>query len=259
VAVPSPASDLDRAYEFLLEADMVGTRREPFRWGTAVFAPEVPLRHDSNYLLVTRFAPDLDAPGLAGEAERLQGAAGLAYRFVMVRDGAGAERLVPGFTALGWTTTRGVVMAQRRPPDRGGDLSRAVETDASVLHAVREAQIRTYPWGTPEVARQLMASRELLPYPPRDYAVFEGGRPVSWVYCASDGRVAQVEALATDPAFRGRGHARALVLRAAEDARRAGADLVFLVADAADWPKDLYRRLGFDEIGLYAKFLRAPA
>ena len=54
--------------------------------------------------------------------------------------------------------------------------------------------------------------------------------------------------------FRNRGHASAVVLRAAGEARAAGADLVFLWCDANDWPKELYRRLGFDEIGRYVKF-----
>jgi hypothetical protein len=33
---------------------------------------------------------------------------------------------------------------------------------------------------------------------------------------------------------------------------------VCLVADAHDWPKELYGRLGFDEVGHYTKFF-APA
>ena len=37
-------------------------------------------------------------------------------------------------------------------------------------------------------------------------------------------------------------------------AGKAGADLVFLVADDEDWPKELYRRLGFDELGRLYKF-----
>jgi predicted N-acetyltransferase YhbS len=46
------------------------------------------------------------------------------------------------------------------------------------------------------------------------------------------------------------------VLRAVEEARRAGADLVFLVADDKDWPKQLYARLGFEPVGLAYKFIR---
>ena len=44
--------DLARAFDFVLRADMAGTRVEPFRWGRAVLMPECPLRQDSNYLLV---------------------------------------------------------------------------------------------------------------------------------------------------------------------------------------------------------------
>jgi hypothetical protein len=41
------------------------------------------------------------------------------------------------------------------------------------------------------------------------------------------------------------------------EAEAAGADLVFLCCDAGDWPKDLYRRLGFDPVGRYLRFTRA--
>ena len=40
-------------------------------------------------------------------------------------------------------------------------------------------------------------------------------------------------------------------------ARRAGAELVFLVADDEDWPKELYRKLGFDDLGRVYEFLHA--
>ena len=56
------------------------------------------------------------------------------------------------------------------------------------------------------------------------------------------------------PAHRGNGYATAVVLRAAREARAEGADLVFLVADGDDWPKELYRKLGFDTVGRLTKF-----
>jgi len=49
------------------------------------------------------------------------------------------------------------------------------------------------------------------------------------------------------------------VTRCVEEARRSGADLVFLCADADDWPVRLYERLGFDEIGHYVKLTHDPA
>jgi hypothetical protein len=38
------------------------------------------------------------------------------------------------------------------------------------------------------------------------------------------------------------------------EAQRAGCDFVFLVSDAEDGPQELYRRLGFDDVGRYVKF-----
>ncbi|HYT27333.1 MAG TPA: GNAT family N-acetyltransferase, partial [Actinomycetota bacterium] len=90
----------------------------------------------------------------------------------------------------------------------------------------------------------------------RFFAVLADGRVVSYADLYRDGRTAQVEDVATLEAHRGRGYASAVVLRAVEAARHAGCDLVFLVADADDWPKELYRRLGFDDLGRYVKFIR---
>jgi predicted GNAT family acetyltransferase len=69
------------------------------------------------------------------------------------------------------------------------------------------------------------------------------------------GGVAQIEDVWTAEEHRGRGHARALL--SALLAEAAGAELIFLVADAADWPKDFYARLGFAEVGRTHSFQRA--
>jgi GNAT superfamily N-acetyltransferase len=70
--------------------------------------------------------------------------------------------------------------------------------------------------------------------------------------------VAQIEDVNTLEEYRGRGLARAFVLRAAREAERAGADLTFLVADDRDWPKELYGKLGFDPVGRFWQFTRVP-
>jgi N-acetylglutamate synthase-like GNAT family acetyltransferase len=68
---------------------------------------------------------------------------------------------------------------------------------------------------------------------------------------------AQIEDVATSTSHRHRGHGTSVVLTALATARDAGAHFVFLVADADDWPKEWYARLGFETIGGYVK-LRAP-
>ena len=77
------------------------------------------------------------------------------------------------------------------------------------------------------------------------------------LYCRRG--VGQVEDVATVPAARGRGLARAAVLAAVEASRAAGDDLTFLVADDDGWPKELYAKLGFDRVGLIHKFILRDA
>jgi hypothetical protein len=45
------------------------------------------------------------------------------------------------------------------------------------------------------------------------------------------------------------------VSRALEEARDGGHDLIFLIADRDDWPRKLYEKLGFDEVGRIWEFV----
>ena len=67
--------------------------------------------------------------------------------------------------------------------------------------------------------------------------------------------IGQIEDVLTLERFRNRGLARATVTRALDASREAGHDLTFLLADRDDWPKELYAKLGFDEIGRIWEFL----
>ena len=58
--------------------------------------------------------------------------------------------------------------------------------------------------------------------------------------------------------FRNRGLAKAIVTHALAESRAAGNDFTFLLAEPRDWPKELYRKLGFDDVGLVYDFLRPP-
>ncbi len=249
-------TDFDRAFDFMTRADMAGSRVEPFRFGTAVFTPELPLRHDSNYLLVESLPEGTAAAELVEEAERIQGSAGFEHRLLFFRDAALGELFAPELVSLGWRRDRHVLMAQRREPDRAVDTRIVSEVTEATLREARARQIRSYPWGTPEVARQLLDAKLRIPVQTRFFAVIVDGAVASYGDLYLDGDIAQVEDVATIPEERGRGYASAVVLHAVEKARAAGAELVFLVADADDWPKELYRRLGFEEIGANIKLLR---
>ena len=57
--------ELRRALELVAAGDMAGERTEPSRFGLAVFDGRVPLRYDSNYLLVEELPGSVSAEELA--------------------------------------------------------------------------------------------------------------------------------------------------------------------------------------------------
>jgi predicted GNAT family acetyltransferase len=120
---------------------------------------------------------------------------------------------------------------------------------------------RSQPWATDEgVVQEVVSAGEVGARAgnARFFVVREDGRPVAAAQLNSDGRLAEVDDVATLPAFQGRGFGSAVTMRAVEEALAAGHELVFLVADDEDWPKDLYARLGFETIGHTWSFLRTP-
>jgi ribosomal protein S18 acetylase RimI-like enzyme len=239
---------LARAYAFLDRADMAGERREPSSVGTAVFDDAVPRRLDSNFLRVERQA---DPETAQAEAERL------GRRMIFVPDSELGERLVPHFQERGWLARRHVVMAQLRDPEREADLSLVTEVEEPELRAARHQVVTGQPWAAPEVMAQLFAGKELIGrrVRARYFAVVLDGEVVSYTDLYQDGADAQVEDVGTLHEHRERGYASAVVLAAIAAARADGAQFVFLVADLEDWPKELYRRLGFDELGYFLKFI----
>ncbi len=244
--------ELARAYAFLARGDMGGTREEKSPFGTAVFTDELPRRFDGNYLRVEREAAPEE---LAAEAKRL------ARPLIFVPDPDLGGKLAPWFKERGWRIDRHLVMAQLREPDRIADLSLVRELDEQALRSPRRRLMEGYPWGKPEVIEQLFQAKALIGkrVTVRCFGVPLDNEVVSYADLYVDGADAQVEDVGTLPEYRGKGYATAVILGAIEQARASGADFVFLVADAEDWPKELYRKLGFDELGHYTKFFAPSA
>jgi ribosomal protein S18 acetylase RimI-like enzyme len=241
-------SQLARAYAFVERADMAGERTEPSSVGTAVYDDAVPRRLDSNFLHVQGEA---DAETVLAEAGRLE------RRMIHVPDSELGEQLVPFFQERHWLVRRHVVMAQLREPEREADLSLVTQVEEPMLRAARHQVVTGQPWAKPEVMEQLFAGKELIGrrVRARYFAVVLDGRVVSYTDLYQDGADAQVEDVGTLHEHRERGYASAVVLAAIETARADGAEFVFLIADLEDWPKELYRRLGFDELGYFVKFI----
>jgi ribosomal protein S18 acetylase RimI-like enzyme len=241
--------ELKRIFAFAAEGDMGGERTAHSRFGTAVYSDRIPKRLDANYLRVERAVPDADS--LVEELRRLD------RRMAFFPDSAAGERLAPAFKALGWRVDRHVIMALRRATERAAGTAIVHEVGEESLRPARRRLLENEPWATPEVVEQLFQGKELIAkrLTMRCFGVVVDGEVVSYTDLYLRGVDAQIEDVGTLPEHRGRGYASAVVLAAVEEARHAGSELIFLFADAEDWPKELYRRLGFDELGHYVKLL----
>jgi ribosomal protein S18 acetylase RimI-like enzyme len=221
--------------------------------GWAVIDRRRPLVWDANYVWFER-PGDADAAALATIADRIQGAVGLTHRIVLVADERHGRALTPGFLELGWHATPYVIMAHRHTRLLA-DTTTAREAGREEVAATRRTILAGESWATPEVIDQILE---------RDAMIDEGaagrcfgadcdGTLASHCHLWRRDGVAQVENVATDRRFRNRGLARAVVSLATATARAEG-ELVFLLADATDWPQHLYRRLGYESLGLLHRF-----
>ena len=240
-------------------ADAIATRVEPWRFGTAIFTEDFPGRYDSNFLRVERSVGATTPSALAAEADRLL--TPLRHRELVIEDATEGSRLAAGFRDLGYLIDRVVMMVQRASVGTGPELPTAVEVDAQTL---RPAVLAT----NLAIADMRQADAEML----ADFRVASAARAgtryfaveldgVVAAYCElylHDG-TAQVEDVNTLEAWRNRGAGRAVVLAAIAAARAAGADLVWLAADADDWPRHLYTKLGFEPVGTAWQFTKMPS
>lgn len=239
--------------------DGCAERLVPTAHGTAIFTESLSRVWTLNVLRIDRTAAA--ALELAAEAERLQGEAALTHRRVLVTDEGTGRALEDGFIELGWKTDAFLFMAHRRNPAHAIDTSIVVEVEREALVPLREQIVwETLPDADEETATQISeANRRFAELGrARHFAVPVAGEPVSAADVYSDGRTAQIEDVSTLGEHRGRGYASAVVMRALEEARQ-DHDFVFLTADSRDWPKELYRRLGFDSLGEKYAFLLSGA
>ena len=202
---------------------------------------------------------EVSAAELADEAEKVMGPLGYTHRRIWIPDEELGAALAPGFTELGWETDVHVVMVHRRDPDRPSDTSQVEEIGAEVWKG-REKQLRSYPWCDDDnLVKEMRVFYALLMDAGNgtDLAIVSDGLPVSFGLLFSRGDIGQIEDVATLEDYRGRGLSRAVVYEALQRSLEKHR-LTFLIADASDWPRDFYEKLGFDAVGLYYYFLKTP-
>ena len=230
--------------------------------GVAYLDDRVPRVWSRNYLLVEKELGQVTVEVLAHEADRVLGGAGLGHRKVEIYDGGTGKRLALGFHELGWSVECDVIMVAMREPDRKPDAVTVEQVAIDELAPAWAESNRSDPSSSfdDDIARQLVEGKRAVAaaIPTRFFAARAGGEIASYCELYSDGRTGQIENVLTLLRFRNRGLARALVSHALAVSREAGDDLTFLVANRDDWPKELYRKLGFDEVGFIYDFLRPP-
>jgi GNAT superfamily N-acetyltransferase len=249
--------ELERILRFLRRTEeAVCDEVVPTAHGAAMLTPSLPLVWQLNAIHVDH--PDAEPDVLMREADTIQRA--LAHRKLVVHDQALGERLAPTLMADGWNVFRLLVMTQGREPERSIPDGAGAELERSVGAAALAAFRREQPFGW-----QAAAVRQLAGMDERYGEVVDArdfGSPAEDPACACrlymDAELAQVDEVGTVESRRGRGHASAAVLAASGHAHAAGCSPVFLLTDANDWPQQLYRRLGFDEIGVVHEFLKIP-
>lgn len=260
LAAVLPDPDFTAALAFLRRLERrIARRIEDLSYGFAVFNPELPAVWDINLIWIDGVPNGVGAADLAALADDLQGSAGLNHRRLRLAREADVLRLADGFADLGWSEDVHILQAHRRDPDRA-PAAAVREIDVDVHARFSEAGLRSTPGlFTEDTIDQLARLGSVYAEAgARFFGVEAGGQIVAACDLYQDGGTAQIESVMTLEAHRNRGYAGALVLHALAEARRAGAGLVFLLAEEDDWPKALYAKLGFDQIGRVGLFTRKP-
>jgi ribosomal protein S18 acetylase RimI-like enzyme len=228
-------------------------RSAPHPLGEAFFDDALPRVWVLNQLSVD--APT-DAGGLIAALDELY--AHLPHRRAFVESPTVGEGLASDLRAARWLVERDVYMVARRERDRAAEPGLAREVDEATIRAVEARTIGEEPYGEPAIVEQLLASRAAFGRAGRAryFVARIDGVDACHTTLYSDGVIAQIEDVGTLKALRGRGLARAACSAALDAAIAAGHELVFLVADDDDWPKELYAKLGFDPVGRPWAFTR---
>ena len=251
--------EFERVRAFTLRTDEeAADRLVPWAHGTAVLTPSLPELWDANYLRLED-RDGLDAGSLATAAEEVLGGAGARHRAIVVPEGEAGEALRAGFAERGWGCDRLLFMILRGTPRQRPGAPPVEEVGAADLAKLNRQMAAAEPDGGVEVAREVSERQERIRRATRVrvFAARDGDRLASACSLLERDGVAEIDSVSTLPAHRGRGLARAAVIRAAEVARAGGAGVVFIGAFLDDWPHRWYLRLGFEPVGMWMRYRRA--
>jgi GNAT superfamily N-acetyltransferase len=227
-------------------------------WGHALLQHDYPASWHHNRVIVTG---EVDPAAVIAAADKVLGDNGHAHRLVNFTDGPQGAAAEEAFTAAGYSAERIVTMIH------SGELPARVRgpVEALTFEELRPSLLEDwkadYPEDSDESHAQLADRVQL--YSRGADVTFLGVRDASGdvvargELCVSEG-LAQFENIVTRPEHRGKGYAKGLVIEALHRARDAGCDLSFLTAEATNWPRGWYRRMGYRDAAEVHHFQRTP-
>ena len=242
---------------YFAASDALLQRVVPTWWGAVVSDDRFPDVYDLNYGRVDRARPDLTLGDVLDDLTPAMIRAGSLHLHLVVFEPEGTDLLLREAEAAGHRISLETVM--EHDGREGGEPSHPVEeadpADPVVWQTLRLA-FREFDVGVPAVVEQLLRwNREVLvPAGRRWFLVRSGGEVAGLGAMQVRGGVAYVDDVVTFPRHRRHGIASAIVARMVREAREAGADTVFLLADRPE-PIRLYRSLGFEVTSTIASTL----
>jgi len=250
-----PATDLQRIAGFRMsfarrQAAIV--REVP--GGAAVLDLQYAFSHEHNQLLIDGTAAPAELPALADKT-----LGHVPYRRITILDDATGTACAPALTAAGYHHDIELVMTHTGESSVPGALAESVTLDE-----MRPALTRQLCAWMPRAADQViyqLTERRTARLRGADQVRFlavrdDHGTVASWadLYLDPAQGIAQIEEVVTADGHTRRGYADTVIATALHLA--AGYGLVFLLADAGDWPRTWYARRGFTTIGRSHAFTR---
>jgi GNAT superfamily N-acetyltransferase len=261
--VTEDAATAQRLFEFELALDTRVTERVvDEEWGRAFLCPGLELVYDASFIAIEE--PGMTIGEVVALADQvLGGDAGLEHRTVVVLDDTEAARLAGEVGAApGWEVERTDYMVGEQESGR----QPAAPTREVSLEQIAPLRAQLIEENLAEGAREPARTAEQLVELERRCGAVAGDRwfvapaaePLAACCLLSDGTIGQVEDVGTLARARGRGLAQAIVLAALAASREAGHELTFLSAEAEDWPRLMYAKLGFRKVGGIQTLRRLP-
>jgi len=258
----TPDRDRLLAFELALDVEVCDEVHQE-SWGRLFLTPSAPLIWDANWVGIEETG--LTVEQVVAIADDALGGEGLGHRTIALLDEADGHRLGEQVEAEQERWPRWEVDRTRYMLWRGGEVEpgAAREVPLEEIETLRKAIIDESmpPDGGGQAAVDQLFEND------RRYGLAGGdrwfvapaeGEPMSACRLLRNDDIGQVEEVGTLEPARDRGLGRTVITTAIAASQAAGDQVIFLTADAADWPQLLYARMGFETVGDLTVLRRRP-